>query len=140
MCIRDRSDFDGHLLPGEMVTFMGTYIVTQADVDNGQIVNTGTVTGVLPNGNSVSDSDTNSFGIIQPVAPSHFADINNNGLVDFPDFLILSRNFGEQGGADDGDLNDDGEINFTDFLLFANHFGETASAQATDAALADLLG
>ncbi len=132
------SDFDGELSPGESVMFMGTYFVTQADVDAGQIVNTGTVTGALPNGDAVSDSDQHSFGITQPIAPSLFADINNNGAVDFADFLILSRNFGEQGGSDDGDINGDGVIDFADFLLLSDNFGQVASAQAVDAVLAEL--
>jgi len=47
------------LIPGEMdmTTFTGTYILTQADVDNGMVNNTATVTGDDPNGDSVMDTD-----------------------------------------------------------------------------------
>ena len=127
------SDFDGHLHPGEMVMFMGKYYVTLEDVKAGEIINTGTVTGTLPNGDSVSDSDQHTYEIA-----SHFADINRNGTVDFADFLILSDNFGEAGEHADGDIDGNGTVDFTDFLLLSNHFGETASAQAADAAFAEL--
>src|SRR5690606_17205123 len=42
---------------GAETTFTATYIVTQADVDNGKIDNTATATGTPPIGNDVSDSD-----------------------------------------------------------------------------------
>ena len=52
------------------------------------------------------------------------ADINNNGVVDFPDFLVLSQNFGDEvaDGKADGDLDLDGIVDFTDFLILARTF------------------
>ena len=47
------------MLPGVVdATCNGNYIVTQADLDAGSIVNTATVNGVDPGGNNVSTSDT----------------------------------------------------------------------------------
>jgi len=49
---------DSVLDPGEMTTFTAEYIVTQADVDAGQIDNTGTATGTPPVGADVTDMDS----------------------------------------------------------------------------------
>ena len=58
-------------------------------------------------------------------------DFDANGRVDFNDFLLFARNFGNVGGAVDFDstfdLNQDGQINFPDFLVFARHFGKSVS-------------
>lgn len=55
-------------------------------------------------------------------------DFNNNGVVDFPDFLVFASGFGKRLG-DAGfvsaiDLNDNGVVDFPDFLLFAQSFGK----------------
>ena len=52
-----RANFDGCLEPGETVVFMGTYVVTEADVEAGEVVNTATAKGEGPGG-QVTDSDT----------------------------------------------------------------------------------
>jgi len=53
------------LAPGESMTCTATYVVTQDDVDAGQIVNTGTATGTPPEGEDVTDEDTNTVPIPQ---------------------------------------------------------------------------
>ncbi|MCZ6634788.1 MAG: hypothetical protein O7G87_15410 [bacterium] len=56
-------------------------------------------------------------------------DFDNNGKVDFADFLGFASHFGRMRGAsnfDSGfDLNNDGQVNFPDFLSFASHFGQS---------------
>ena len=54
----------------------------------------------------------------------HVADANADGMVSFPDFLILADNFGKRRtGTRRGDFNGDREVSFTDFLFLAEHFG-----------------
>jgi len=43
--------------PNEVLTCTATYVVTQADVDAGSIVNNATVSGTAPDGSSTNDSD-----------------------------------------------------------------------------------
>lgn len=57
-------DFDGSLQPGEMVMFMGTYYVTQADIDAGGVTNTATA-NADSTGGQVSSSDTFQWNIDQ---------------------------------------------------------------------------
>ncbi len=49
---------DVSLAPGGSETCTTTYLTTQTDLDNGQIENTATVTGVPPTGSEVSDDST----------------------------------------------------------------------------------
>jgi len=46
------------LAPGGVETYTRTYTVTQSDVDAGQVVNTASATGKDPDGNDVTDDDT----------------------------------------------------------------------------------
>lgn len=51
-------------------------------------------------------------------------DTDLDGLVDFPDFLTLSQNFGQPGGWGAGDFDGSGEVDFTDFLQMSRHFAD----------------
>lgn len=66
-------------------------------------------------------------------------DLDGNGDVGFPDFLILSSNFGNESGTyAEGNIDLAGGIGFPDFLVLSANFGQTAAAQAVpepDAAL-----
>ncbi|MFD4992212.1 hypothetical protein ACFWH7_13145 [Cellulosimicrobium cellulans] len=56
----------GVLEPGETVTATATYVLAQADVDNGRVENTATTTGTPPSGEPVDDEDLE----IIPVDPT----------------------------------------------------------------------
>jgi gliding motility-associated-like protein/uncharacterized repeat protein (TIGR01451 family) len=56
------------LAPGTSETFIETYTVTQADLENGSVVNTATATGTVPDGSTVSDSDQETVMAIQSPA------------------------------------------------------------------------
>ena len=58
-------------------------------------------------------------------------DLNLDGAVTFPDFLVLSSNFGSvtAGGVyANGDVDLDGAIGFQDFLVLSSNFGQSAAA------------
>ena len=58
-------------------------------------------------------------------------DINGDGAVTFPDFLILSSNFGTDATSHtEGDLDCDGTVAFADFLILSSNFGATGGAAA----------
>ena len=61
-------------------------------------------------------------------------DINGDGSVGFPDFLILSANFGSDvsgAGHLEGDIDCSGDVAFADFLVLSNAFGTTVGAEAS---------
>ena len=54
-------------------------------------------------------------------------DLDGNGDVAFPDFLVLSTNFGNASpNYTDGNIDLTGEIDFTDFLIIAANFDRSA--------------
>jgi uncharacterized repeat protein (TIGR01451 family) len=63
-------DGDVVLLPGEVVTYTATYVVTQADVDSGALTNTATVTGTTPGGDPTDPSTPSTVTVPTVPAPS----------------------------------------------------------------------
>jgi len=64
------------------------------------------------------------------------ADLDNDGIVGFTDFLIFLRSFGAQSGDANynpqTDFDGNGATNFSDFTSFSTHYGNTqAQAQTT---------
>jgi hypothetical protein len=58
-------------------------------------------------------------------------DANDNGTVEFSDFVSLANNFGTNNtGWNGGDFNNDGITNFTDFVTLANNFGQSISGSS----------
>lgn len=58
-------------------------------------------------------------------------DLDGDGAVGFPDFLVLSANFGSaEGSYAEGNIDLDGGIGFPDFLALSANFGKTAAAAA----------
>ena len=53
-------------------------------------------------------------------------DMNQDGIVEFADFLAFAQSFGRPNAAPNSDFNGDGETNFADFLILSDHFGERA--------------
>jgi len=75
------------LIPGEMddITFTGTYILDQADIDGGNIDNTATVSGFGPDGTEVMDPDTEETALpimpeLELIKTSTFIDGNGDGI------------------------------------------------------------
>ncbi len=68
----------GVLAPGQSVTATATYVITQADRDAGEVVNTATATGTPPSGPDVSDED----GHEQPLPAAPGIQLVKTGAVD----------------------------------------------------------
>jgi amidase/aspartyl-tRNA(Asn)/glutamyl-tRNA(Gln) amidotransferase subunit A len=61
----------------------------------------------------------------------HLADANEDGMVDFADFLVVAGNFGQRRrGAGRGDFNDDRQVDFSDFVFLSQHYGYGTEAVA----------
>ncbi|HLO32899.1 MAG TPA: sortase, partial [Anaerolineales bacterium] len=85
------------LLPGATMSCTAIYTVTQADVDAGQIDNTGLVTGTPPTGSSVVDDDLLSEPISQNPALTVAKSQTSNGPYvagDTITYSIVVRNTG----------------------------------------------
>ena len=58
-------------------------------------------------------------------------DINNDGIVDIRDLVLISSGFGEETPAHPKvDVNKDGRVDILDLLLVAAHFGESTTSAA----------
>ena len=63
-----------------------------------------------------------------PVPRTLSWDINNDGIVDIRDLVLVSNSFGEDIPAHPKvDVNKDGKVNILDLLLVAVHFGESST-------------
>ena len=72
--------------------------------------------------------------VLSTCDPNTMGDIDENGTVDFSDFLTLSANFGN--AATDhttGDVNCNGTVDFPDFLVLSANFGSTVPAASASA-------
>jgi len=59
-------------------------------------------------------------------------DINNDGIIDIQDLLLVSNSFGMETPAHPkADVNQDGSVDIIDLLLVAAHFGESSKAAAS---------
>lgn len=75
------------------------------------------------------------FGGLVEVAPACNAetqgDVDENGTVEFADFLILSANFGNAVEThEQGDIDCNGSVEFADFLILSANFGNSIAASA----------
>ena len=65
-------------------------------------------------------------------------DANDNGIVNFDDFLILSQNFGQAGGWSKANFLNDPTVDFNDFLVLSQHFGQTILSTGSVATAGEL--
>lgn len=84
------------------------------------LVETGPHTGTVEYNDGVID-----FGGGLVCNPNTQGDIDGNGIVEFPDFLILSGNFNQEVGSHlEGDIDCNGVVEFPDFLALSGNFGK----------------
>ena len=66
-----------------------------------------------------------------PIAQTLPWDINNDGIVDIRDLVLISSSFGEKPSAyPKVDVNKDGKVNILDLILVAAHLGESSTPAA----------
>ena len=69
--------------------------------------------------------------IVLAAIPTLAGDLDGNGDVAFPDFLVLSANFGQDlPSYTDGNIDLEGGIAFPDFLILSANFGQTPAGGA----------
>jgi parallel beta-helix repeat protein len=119
----------GFAATGGGVLANGTWAVTLVGGSNGNIV-TGNYIAAHPSGtfqNSGSNTTTGNFSTA-PVSESPLAgDANGDGVVNFDDLLILSKNYNKTGVTwSQGDFDGNGTVDFNDLLILAKHYNTSA--------------
>ena len=77
---------------------------------------------------SIRDEENGDIEVITVRLPL-VGDINNDGVVNIQDLVIVGANFGKT-GQNDADVNGDGVVNIIDLVMVAGAFGQTAAAPA----------
>ena len=80
--------------------------------------------------NGTLDLDDHTYWVAD-LKHTWMGDADLDGSVNFADFLVLSGNFGQEGGWAHGDFDNSGDVQFADFLLLSSNFGQTAGEVAT---------
>ena len=65
-----------------------------------------------------------------PVLPSTPWDVNDDGVINVFDLVLVGGQFGKTGSGLSGDVNSDGTVNVFDLVRVASHFGEKAVGAA----------
>lgn len=64
-----------------------------------------------------------------PEPPKLVEDVNNDGVINVQDLVLIASNFGKT-GENDADVNGDGVVNIKDLILVASHLGESTTTAA----------
>ena len=104
------------ILPEESYNLSLTYFPQAEGAFSGQIE-------LVSNNTPNETTNLTVSGTVLFVPGNPKADFNNNGQIDFPDFLIFAQAFGSTNTTTD--LNENGTVDFPDFLLFAKTFGKS---------------
>ena len=87
------------------------------------------------------DAATGSV-VFGAAAPGLAGDLDGDGSVGFPDFLLLSNAFGNavDPPGSGADIDGDGTVAFGDFLILSNNFGQSAAASVPEPSAWLLMG
>ena len=94
--------------------------------DEGQVDLAPKITSCACVAQEEKDINNNFANLVVPTEPRLLTgDVNEDGVVSFHDFLILSANVGRASdvGRAHGDLNEDGAVSYADFLILSANFG-----------------
>jgi hypothetical protein len=94
-----------------------------------------TYTGTLTdNGLILPATENNIVYTLDTSTPNHvnlhkgfLGDANDDGTVNFSDFIILSQNFGQSGNWNAANFNNDALVDFTDFVMLSQTFGQSTT-------------
>ena len=70
---------------------------------------------------------TTTTTIEAPLPPPTPWDVNDDGVVNIQDLVLVANEIGQSGENLKGDLNGDGAVNVLDLVIVASHFGEDTS-------------
>lgn len=133
----DESEYDGQWFVadgplGGICSSGGGYFAAGSSLRNGRPVDLRDlgpgnhfITAVL---NPVDGSDdVRRVWNVQVTDPG---DVNGDGSVNFGDFIVLSRAYGEVAGRQTGDLDYSGVVGFGDFVILSRNYGRTLNSQS----------
>ena len=79
----------------------------------------------------ICGSDTGTIADVLTATGLLAGDLDGDGTVAFPDFLVLSASFGQNVESYiAGDIDCDGQVAFADFLLLSANFGQSSGVMA----------
>ena len=119
------------------------YLLDNSTIAANQTIQLGTAYNTVVGAQDLTMRYLTDQGKIRNALVEYFnplmGDADNNGIVEFPDFVTLSNNYsGATTGQawEDGDFDGDGDVAFGDFVLLSNNWG--ANSAAPDSAQADV--
>ena len=102
------------LVKGDLFTKPGDYPIS--------------VTATSGTDSSMTDEVTTTTTVEMPPPPPTPWDVNDDGIVNIQDLVLVANELGESGEDLKGDLNGDGTVNIQDLVIVASHFGEDTSS------------
>ena len=99
------------MVKGDLLTEPGDYPIT--------------VTATSGTDSTMTAEATTTTTIEVPPTPW---DVNDDGIVNIQDLVLVANELGESGEDLKGDLNGDGTVNIQDLVIVASHFGEETSS------------
>ena len=99
------------MVEGDLLTVPGDYPIT--------------VTATSGTDSTMTAEVTATTTIEMPPTPW---DVNDDGIVNIQDLVLVAGQLGESGEDLKGDINDDGIVNIQDLVIVASHLGEATSS------------
>ncbi len=97
-------------IKGDLLTEPGDYEITVTAISGADDTKTAAI--------------TTTTAIQMPPPPPTPWDVNDDGIVNIQDLVLVASEFGQSGESLKGDVNGDGTVDIRDLVLVASHFGE----------------